>query len=89
MTSLKGYAGTPRWSPDGKWIAFDDYQPAPHGEIYLMDSEGRNQHSIVAGAYDNFVPRWSRDGSSIYFASNRGGAGRYGITGSLTEQKGR
>jgi len=73
MTSLKGNAGTPRWSPDGKWIAFDEYQPAPHGEIYLMDSESRNQHSIVAGAYDNFVPRWSRDGSSIYFASNRSG----------------
>jgi Tol biopolymer transport system component len=27
----------------------------------------------VSGAYDNVVPRWSNDGSSIYFASNRTG----------------
>ena len=73
MTFFKGYVGTPRWSPDGKWIAFDVTQPVPHSEIYLMDSEGRNQHSIVSGAYDNVVPRWSNDGNSIYFASNRSG----------------
>jgi Tol biopolymer transport system component/DNA-binding winged helix-turn-helix (wHTH) protein len=73
MTSFKGFAGTPRWSPDGKWIAFDHDQPVPKSQIYLMDSEGRNQHTIVSGAYDNVVPRWSNDGSSIYFASNRTG----------------
>jgi Tol biopolymer transport system component/DNA-binding winged helix-turn-helix (wHTH) protein len=73
MTFFKGYVGTPRWSPDGKWIAFDVDQPVPNSEIYLMDSEGRNQHAVVAGAYDNVAPRWSNDGSSIYFASNRTG----------------
>jgi serine/threonine protein kinase/Tol biopolymer transport system component len=73
MTTFKGYAGTPRWSPDGKWIAFDFDQPVPNSQIYLMDSEGRNQDAIVSGAYDNVVPRWSNDGSSIYFASNRTG----------------
>ena len=42
LTSFEtGYPGTPRWSPDGKWIAFD-YHSAAHSQIYLIDSEGRN-----------------------------------------------
>jgi len=39
-----------------------------------MDSEGRNQRSVVLGNYDNSAPSWSRDGGSIYFASNRTGS---------------
>jgi hypothetical protein len=74
MTSFeKGYAGTPRWSPDGKWIAFD-YHPATQGQIYLIDSEGRNVHAVTSGNYENLVPGWSRDGTAVYFASNRTGS---------------
>jgi Tol biopolymer transport system component/DNA-binding winged helix-turn-helix (wHTH) protein len=69
----KGYAGTPRWSPDGKWIAFD-YHPATQGQIYLIDSEGRNVHAVTSGNYENLVPDWSRDGTAVYFASNRTGS---------------
>jgi Tol biopolymer transport system component len=67
-----GYSGTPRWSPDGKWIAFD-YHPGAHGQIYLVDSEGRNLHVLTSGNYENLVPSWSRDGKAVYFASNRTG----------------
>jgi hypothetical protein len=69
----KGFAGTPRWSPDGKWIAFD-YHPVTHGQIYLVDSEGRNLHVVTSGNYENVVPGWSRDGTAVYFASNRTGS---------------
>ncbi len=69
----KGFAGTPRWSPDGKWIAFD-YHPVTHGQIYLIDSEGRNIHAVTSGNYENLVPGWSRDGTAVYFASNRTGS---------------
>ena len=67
-----GYSGTPRWSPDGKWVAFD-YHPGAHGQIYLVDSEGRNLHALTSGNYENLVPSWSRDGRAVYFASNRTG----------------
>jgi Tol biopolymer transport system component len=70
LTSLGGHAGTPRWSPDGRWIAFD-YRLAAHSQIYLIDSEGRNTHAITSGNYENLVPSWSRDGAFVYFASAR------------------
>jgi Tol biopolymer transport system component/DNA-binding winged helix-turn-helix (wHTH) protein len=72
LTRLNRYSGTPRWSPDGKWIAFDTYQEK-NAQIFVVDAEGRNLHSITAGAYDNVVPSWSRDGKSIYFVSKRMG----------------
>jgi Tol biopolymer transport system component/serine/threonine protein kinase len=72
LTSFGGHAGTPRWSPDGKWIAFD-YRPENHSHVYLIDAEGRNLHMVVSGNYENGVASWLRDGASIYFASNRTG----------------
>jgi Tol biopolymer transport system component len=69
----KGFSGTPRWSPDGKWIAFDHHY-VTRGQIYLIDSEGRNLHVVTSGNYENLVPGWSRDGTAVYFASNRSGS---------------
>ena len=67
----KGWPGTPRWLPDGMWIVFDS-RLGEHSHITMVDSEGRNQHDVVAGDYENVVPSWSRDGSS-YSVSNRTG----------------
>ncbi|MCU1250992.1 MAG: transcriptional regulatory protein-like protein [Edaphobacter sp.] len=73
LTSFdKGWAGTPRWSSDGKWIVFD-FRKGQHSQITMVDAEGRNLHDVVSGNYENEVPSWSRDGKSIYFASNRTG----------------
>jgi Tol biopolymer transport system component len=66
------FVGSPHWSPDAKWIAMD-YRAEKHSQIYLIDAEGRNFHALTSGDYENEVPRWSRDGLSIYFSSNRTG----------------
>ena len=69
---IHGHLGSPRWSPDGKFVAFDCGEAA-HDQIYLVDSEGRNLHALTSGNYDHVVPSWSRDGKGVYFASKRTG----------------
>lgn len=73
VTSLEGpIAGTPRWSPDGKWIAFD-VNGLTHGAVFVVSAEGGKAHEIAADASENSVPSWSRDGRWVYFASDRTG----------------
>jgi WD40-like Beta Propeller Repeat len=37
LTSFGGELdGTPRWSPDGRWIVFDR-RPDKHSQIYVID----------------------------------------------------
>lgn len=75
LTALRGAAGTPRWSADGKWIVFDHLpENQNHRQIFVVDEEGRNLHMVVSGDYDTGVASWSRDGSAIYFTSDRTGS---------------
>jgi Tol biopolymer transport system component len=73
VTSLRGTAGTARWSPDGQTLAFE-YHPGERAEIYTVDVAGGSprQLSTISGA-DNLAPNWSRDGRWLYFSSKRGG----------------
>ena len=70
LTSL-GKCGTPRWSPDSQWIAFDSDGRYGHSGIYVVAAEGGPIHPVVDDLWNNSVPSWSRDGKWIYFASNR------------------
>jgi Tol biopolymer transport system component len=63
-----GSAGTPRWSPDGRRIAFD-----AQGGIHVIDVDGGRSRRVASEHFDGVVPSWSRDGQSIYFASPRTG----------------
>ena len=64
-------------------IVFDRY-PGPGAQLWIMDSDGRDLHSLVSSAdADSEVPSWSRDGKSIYFAS-RGPRIGAAITARLT-----
>ena len=74
VTSHRGpaMAGTPRWSPDGREIAFD-FDPEGHPDIYVVNVAGRPRR-LTTGTSNNVVPSWSNDGRWIYFASDRTGA---------------
>ena len=69
----------PRFSPDGKHIAFvlkeDDLaRGTSHASVYIMDADGHNVRSVATGGNTNTNPRWSPDGSSLLFLSDRSGS---------------
>lgn len=73
ITSLHGTAGRARWSPNGRYIAFESH-PRERSEIYVVEVPGGVPRLLptIPGA-DNLSPSWSRDGKSLYFSSKRGG----------------
>ena len=75
ITTL-GTTGAPRWSPDGKLIAFDA-RINDTGAILVTSAEGGQPRIAVIGKGDNAVPSWSHDGKYIYYASER--SGRYEV----------
>ena len=64
--------GTPRWSPDGRWIAFDS-RPGGQSGVFVVGAEGGKPRRLTAPTADAFVPSWSRSGKWIYFCWNRSG----------------
>ena len=64
-------AAMPRWSPDGKQIAFMGALPGKSERIYLMPSDGGTPQQVTNGessADGDFDPAWSADGSSLAFS---------------------
>jgi eukaryotic-like serine/threonine-protein kinase len=73
LTSLGGPpAGSPRWSPDGRWIAFDAPKVGK-ADIFVISADGGVPRLLTSGTANNIRPSWSRDGRWIYFSSNRSG----------------
>jgi Tol biopolymer transport system component/DNA-binding winged helix-turn-helix (wHTH) protein len=64
--------GTPRWSPDGRQIAFDAIL-AGNRDIYVINSTGGKPRPVTTEQSEECCPSWSRDGRWIYFGSERSG----------------
>jgi Tol biopolymer transport system component len=63
------------FSPDGRWISYD--QPTPADDrarhIYVMATDGTLEHAVVAHASRNTLMAWAPEGRHILFASDRAG----------------
>ena len=68
---------SPKWSPDGKWLALTSTDGSPDGmtDVCVMDLEGNQFRNLTQASGIDEVGSWSPDGSKIVFFSNRDGNG--------------
>ena len=73
LTSLHApLAGSPRWSPDARWIVFGAMVDESGG-AFVISAEGGAPRRLTPPGVMALVFAWSRDGKSIYFEGNPGG----------------
>jgi Tol biopolymer transport system component/predicted Ser/Thr protein kinase len=68
LTNRPMKAEVPRWSPDGKKIAFMGTERGGPWRIYAVSAEGGSAEQLVAGDVSECDPGWSPDGNSLVFA---------------------
>ena len=68
---LPFYFMTPRWSPDGRRIAYCA-RAGGKSALLVSDANGRNSR-ILSQTFDEGNPAWSADGRFVYCQSNRSG----------------
>ena len=63
----------PDTSPDGTRIVYSSYLGRQWQQLWLLPAAGGYPFPLTYGEYDNTNPRWSPDGRTIAFISNRDG----------------
>ncbi len=72
------------WSPNGKWIAFAagnagflslnaSFGNAAPSSLYLVPADGGVARAVTDAKSMHEAPEWSRDGSTLFFVSDRDG----------------
>ena len=70
LSSPPGVESTPKFSPDGKTIAFNAGYDG-NRDVYTIPVNGGIPQRITAHGYNDRVVDWSNDGKQILFASGR------------------
>ena len=70
LTAMAGNESLPRFSPDGKWLAFASTQNG-NADIYVMPVGGGNILQLTYHDGNDYPDSWSWDSKTIYFTSDR------------------
>ncbi|HEX8336839.1 MAG TPA: PDZ domain-containing protein, partial [Pyrinomonadaceae bacterium] len=80
LTSHPGLELFPKFSPDGRWVAFSGQYNGTR-QVFVIPSEGGDPRQLTfyndvaslppRGGYDNRVMGWTPDGKSVVFRANR------------------
>ncbi|NOX96834.1 MAG: hypothetical protein GXO98_01975 [Nitrospirae bacterium] len=80
ISTGSGYYSFPAWSPDGKKIAYTDYQDGKQNILVVeVGKDGRPKGTPVNITNSHSIdehPSWSPDGKKLVFDSNRDGGKR-------------
>lgn len=71
LTVNKARDAYPRFSPDGKWIAFSSDRNG-NLDVYIIPSTGGTPKQLTHHSADDVVLGWTPDGSGVLFSSQRG-----------------
>lgn len=70
LTSFQGLASNPRFSPDGKWVAFSG-EYAGNLDVYVVPATGGEPRRLTWHPGNDLVQGWTPDGRSVVFSSGR------------------
>ncbi|MFY9554197.1 MAG: S41 family peptidase, partial [Blastocatellia bacterium] len=71
ITANKARDVYPRFSPDGKWIAFSSDRNG-NADVFIVPSEGGAVKQLTFHSADDTVLGWTPDSRAVLFASGRG-----------------
>jgi len=71
ITANKARDVYPRFSPDGKWIAFSSDRNG-NFDVFIVASDGGNAKQLTFNSADDTVLGWTPDNRAVLFASSRG-----------------
>jgi Tol biopolymer transport system component len=74
-TLHRSYEGSPRLSPDGRYVALDlpQRESGAEHDIFVFSVDGGREAALVSHPAHDWVLDWSPDGNWLLFASDRSG----------------